>query len=80
MKTLKLQMSGWCELDVNRVMFCHEDTGAEITGFDYCLLSEDEQSVYVLKSVADCLYNADEVEYDTIEWEIETAPPKWPQP
>jgi len=71
MKKLKLQMSGWCELDVERAMFSHEDTGADITGFDYIRLPEDEQSVYVLKSVADCLYNADEVEYDHIEWEVE---------
>jgi hypothetical protein len=49
-KKIILEVAGWCEVDLDRLLFVHDD-GTQITGRQYLDLDESEKDQYIPTSV-----------------------------
>lgn len=50
-KKIILEVAGWCEVDLDDVLFVHDD-GTEITGHQYLGLDDLEKDWYIPTSIA----------------------------
>ena len=70
-----VEFSGWCRVDSTKVKFVHIGTTnkPDISGVEWCGLSEDKKQEYILESVITAQQLAEDGDYDCIEWFKDTS-------
>ncbi len=68
-KEIIVEFSGWVTMDPERVNFiyCGQNKLQNITGVEWLALTPEQRSEYVLESVSDCINDALDGAFDTID-------------